>query len=269
MAAVWAQLKTHCITSGFKGSKAREDCYYSVVFLQQLLLLSRGQSPASCSTSERGRRSLNAGWETGFPSHNNLLVLWGNISSPGQCKGQKFVTLKDCMVDFPGTGDLFQDFELSIQPWGSWMPEETGGAASVCAAALWSTNLEDLVSGWQRRPEVVGIVAGMSRPSVPQSKQPRESLGFPWPCWRHADSQRDSLGQAHFFITFSSLTMLAFLGRQKLSLTKCLISSNGLITISSDFYDLFGRGTCLASCLLIHCSIIHPLLLDNTFIWNS
>lgn len=157
MAAVWVQLKTHCITSGFKGSKAREDCYYSVVFLQQLLLLSRGQSPASCSTSERGRRSLNAGWETGFPSHNHLLVLWGNISSPGQCKGQKFLTLKDCMVDFPGTGDLFQDFELSIQPWGSWMPEETGGEASVCAAALWSTNLEDLVSGWQRRPEMVGI----------------------------------------------------------------------------------------------------------------
>lgn len=55
----------------------------------------------------------------------------------------------------------------------------------------------------------------------------------------------------------------------KNSLTKCLISSNGLITISWDFYDLFGRGTCLASCLLIHCSIIHPLSLDNTFIWDA
>lgn len=213
MAAVWAQLKTRCITWVFKGSKAREGCYYSVVFLQQLLMLSWGQSPASCSLSERGRCSLNAAWETGSPSHNNL----GNISSHGQCKEQKFLTLKDCMVDIPGTGDLFQDFQLSIQPWGTWMPEEMAGAAYVCPVALWSTDLEDLVAGWQRRLEMVGIVIGMSCPLVPQSKHPRESLGFPWPRWRHADSQRGLLGQAHFCITFSSLTMLAFPGRQKLS----------------------------------------------------
>lgn len=171
MAALWAQLKTHCITSGFKGSKAKEGCYYSVVFLQQLLVLSRGQSPASCSTSERGKSSLNAAWETGFPSYNNASVLWGNIASPGQCKEQKFLTLKGCMVDFPGTGDLLQDFQLSIQPWGSREPEETGGAASVCAAAFfWSTDLQDLLTGRQRRLEMVGIVAGMSCPSGPQSK---------------------------------------------------------------------------------------------------
>lgn len=99
-------------------------------------MLSRGQSPASCSTSERGTCSLIAGWKTGFPSHYNLLDLWGNISSPSQCKEQKFFIFKDYMVDFPGSGDLFQDFQLSIQLWGSWVPEETGGAASVCAAAL-------------------------------------------------------------------------------------------------------------------------------------
>lgn len=127
------------------------------------------------------------------------------------------MTLKDFMVDFPGIGDLFQDIQLSIQPWGSWMPEETAGAAYVCPVALCSTDLEDLVTGWQRSLEMVGIVAGMSCPPVPQPKQLRESLGFPWPCLRHADPQRDLLGQAHFCITFSSLTMLAFPGRQKLS----------------------------------------------------
>lgn len=50
-----------------------------------------------------------------------------------------------------------------------------------------------------------------------QSKQPRGSLGFPWPHWRPAASQWDLLGPAYFYIAFSALTMLAFLGRQKLS----------------------------------------------------
>lgn len=268
MAAVGAQLKTHCITSGFKGSKAREGCYYSVVSLQQLLMLSWGQSPASCSTSERGRCSLNAAWETGFPSHNNLSVLWGNISSHSQCKGQKFLTLKDCMVDFPGTGDLFQDFQLSIQPWGSWMPEEIAGATYVCPAALWSTDLEDLVTGWQRRLEMVGLWQGWVVLLCLSQNNP----GSPWGSPGHVEDMEILRGICWDKPISASLFLLSpcwhFLAGKN-SLTKCLISSNGLITISWDFYDLFGRGTCLASCLLIHCSIIHPLSLDNTFIWDA
>lgn len=38
---------------------------------------------------------FNTGLETMFPFHNNLLVFWGNISSLGQYKKPKNLTLKD------------------------------------------------------------------------------------------------------------------------------------------------------------------------------
>lgn len=60
-----------------------------------------------------------------FPFHNNLLVFWGNISSLGQYKKPKNLTLKDCMVAFLRAGGptrLFQDVQLSIHQQGSWMP---------------------------------------------------------------------------------------------------------------------------------------------------